>query len=129
MVEDEGGEAEAVGDVVAGMFVRDERARGLAWWGQFRAARPEGPNCAAEQADEQREDREREHDEHGQAERRWRAAVRMDRVGAAALVLGMAGFAGAFHDVRDRAVASPYARLLVDLGVSSGPAEPSQPAR
>lgn len=50
-------------------------------------------------------------------------------VGAVALALGMAGFAGAFHDVRERAVASPYARLLVDLGVSSGPAAPSQPAR
>jgi hypothetical protein len=48
---------------------------------------------------------------------------------AGALALGMAGFAGAFHDVRERAVASPYARLLVDLGVSSGPAAPSQPAR
>ncbi|MCY1064819.1 hypothetical protein OV090_08600 [Nannocystis sp. RBIL2] len=50
-------------------------------------------------------------------------------VGAVALALGMAGFAGAFHDVHERAVASPYARLLVDLGISSGPAEPSQPAR
>ncbi|PCC73839.1 Succinate dehydrogenase/Fumarate reductase transmembrane subunit [Nannocystis exedens] len=49
--------------------------------------------------------------------------------GAVALTLGMAGLAGAFHDVRERAVASPYARLLVDLGVSSGPAAPSQPAR
>lgn len=64
------------------------------------------------------------------------AAVRSGRsvaglwlVGAVALALGMAGFAGAFHDVRDRAVASPYARLLVDLGVASDPAEPSQPAR
>ncbi|WAS90958.1 hypothetical protein [Nannocystis punicea] len=49
--------------------------------------------------------------------------------GAIALTLGLAGLAGAWHDVRERAVASPYARLLVDLGVSSGPAKPTRPAQ
>lgn len=45
--------------------------------------------------------------------------------GAVALALGVAGFAGAWHDVREQAIASPYAQLLVDLGLSSG----SSPAR
>lgn len=39
--------------------------------------------------------------------------------GALALTLGLAGFSGAWHDVRERAISSPYARLLVDLGVSA----------
>lgn len=38
--------------------------------------------------------------------------------GAVALALGLAGFAGAFHDVRGAAIDSPYARLLGELGVA-----------
>ncbi|MDC0668245.1 hypothetical protein [Nannocystis radixulma] len=57
--------------------------------------------------------------------RSHRAVVAAWAAGAVALALGLAGFAGAWHDVRERAIASPYAQLLVDLGVSSGPAQPS----
>lgn len=42
--------------------------------------------------------------------------------GALALALGVAGFAGAWHDVRERAIASPYARLLGELGFADPPA-------
>jgi succinate dehydrogenase/fumarate reductase cytochrome b subunit len=39
--------------------------------------------------------------------------------GAVALLLGLAGFAGVFHEeVRGRAIASPYARMLGELGVA-----------
>ena len=38
--------------------------------------------------------------------------------GAVALALGLAGFAGAFHDVEARAVASPYAQTLRDQGLA-----------
>ena len=41
--------------------------------------------------------------------------------GAVALALGLAGFAGAFHDVRQDAIDSPYARLLEELGVAERP--------
>jgi succinate dehydrogenase/fumarate reductase cytochrome b subunit len=37
-------------------------------------------------------------------------------VGAIGLILAVAGFAGAFHDVRQRAVDSEYARMLEELG-------------
>jgi succinate dehydrogenase/fumarate reductase cytochrome b subunit len=57
--------------------------------------------------------------------RSHRAIVAAWAAGAVALALGLAGLASAWHDVRERAIASPYAQLLVDLGVSSGPAEPS----
>jgi hypothetical protein len=40
-------------------------------------------------------------------------------VGAALLlVLGVAGFAGAFADVRGRAIDSSYARMLAELGLA-----------
>jgi succinate dehydrogenase/fumarate reductase cytochrome b subunit len=39
-------------------------------------------------------------------------------IGAVLLVLGVAGFAGAFEAVRDRAIASDYARVLDDLGLA-----------
>ncbi len=42
--------------------------------------------------------------------------------GAVALALGLAGFAGAFHDVRQDAIDSPYARMLEDIGVAERPA-------
>lgn len=51
-----------------------------------------------------------------------RAVVLAWAAGAVALTLGLAGFAGAWHDVRERAIASPYARLLADLGVADPPA-------
>lgn len=38
--------------------------------------------------------------------------------GAVALLLGLAGFAGAFHEVRAAAIDGPYARLLDALGVA-----------
>lgn len=38
--------------------------------------------------------------------------------GAVALLLGLAGFSGAFHAVRAAAIESPYARLLDALGVA-----------
>lgn len=41
--------------------------------------------------------------------------------GAVALALGIAGFAGAWHDFREQAVTSPYAQLLSDLGVADSP--------
>lgn len=50
------------------------------------------------------------------AARSHRAVVAAWAAGALALALGVAGFAGAFHDVHDRAVTSPFARLLAELG-------------
>lgn len=41
--------------------------------------------------------------------------------GAVALALGLAGFAGAFHDVRQGAIDSDYARLLEELGATERP--------
>lgn len=38
--------------------------------------------------------------------------------GAVALALGVAGFAGAFHDVHERATSGRYAELLTELGVA-----------
>lgn len=53
------------------------------------------------------------------------AAARSGRIvaalwlaGAVALLLGLAGFAGVFQDVRGAAIDSPYARLLGELGVA-----------
>ncbi len=47
-----------------------------------------------------------------------RAVLGMSLVGAVLLVLGVAGFAGAFTEVRTQAVESDYARLLEELGLA-----------
>lgn len=46
----------------------------------------------------------------------WLAAI-----GGVALLLGVAGFAGAFGAVRERAIGADYARVLEDLGLAERP--------
>src|SRR5690606_31278321 len=84
VIEYESRGAEAVGDVVAGVFVGDERARGAvveaaAQGGEHegRGGCPSAGRCVAELAGEQQEGRERDDSEHGQGERRRRAAARV----------------------------------------------------
>ncbi len=50
--------------------------------------------------------------------RTGRAVAGLVAVGAALLVLGVAGFAGAFAEVRGRAIDSSYARMLAELGLA-----------